>query len=146
MGCRLKIFVKEWEKITNDQWVLSVLKQGYKLVSRNSTKHMDKTDTCKRYIYFNGRGRKIIAKGSNRTCAVCGNQRRFLQFIFSVTKKTTGDKLEISQQVSSISTFQNGFNDQSHKSSQERRLGNFRSKRCISTCTHISRSKKVSSV
>ena len=31
LGGRLKFFVKEREKITNDQLVLSVLKQGYKL-------------------------------------------------------------------------------------------------------------------
>lgn len=31
VGGRLKYFVHQWEAITNDQWVLSVLKQGYKL-------------------------------------------------------------------------------------------------------------------
>lgn len=31
VGGRLKHFVDQWEMITNDQWVLSVLKQGYKL-------------------------------------------------------------------------------------------------------------------
>ena len=57
VGGRLKSFVKEWENITNDQWVLSVVKQ-------ESTRHRDKTGTCKckRYTYFNG---KIIAKRSN---------------------------------------------------------------------------------
>ena len=31
MGGRQKYFIKEWENIIKDQWVLSVLKHGYKL-------------------------------------------------------------------------------------------------------------------
>ena len=31
MGGRLKYFVHEWGKITQDQWVLSVLREGLKL-------------------------------------------------------------------------------------------------------------------
>ncbi|VDI61342.1 Hypothetical predicted protein [Mytilus galloprovincialis] len=31
VGGRLSLFLKEWTKITNDQWVLSIIKEGYKL-------------------------------------------------------------------------------------------------------------------
>ncbi|VDI64057.1 Hypothetical predicted protein, partial [Mytilus galloprovincialis] len=31
VGGRLSLFLKEWTKITNDQWVLSYIKEGYKL-------------------------------------------------------------------------------------------------------------------
>lgn len=31
VGGRLRFFIRHWEKITNDQWVLSILKNGYKL-------------------------------------------------------------------------------------------------------------------
>ena len=31
VGGRLKFFLDEWKKITNDQWILSVIEEGYKL-------------------------------------------------------------------------------------------------------------------
>ena len=31
VGGRLRFFLSHWEKITDDQWVLSVIKEGYKI-------------------------------------------------------------------------------------------------------------------
>lgn len=31
VGGRLSLFYKEWKKLTDDNWVLSIIKEGYKL-------------------------------------------------------------------------------------------------------------------
>jgi hypothetical protein len=31
VGGRLNFFQKNWEKITDDQWIISIMKEGYKL-------------------------------------------------------------------------------------------------------------------
>jgi hypothetical protein len=31
VGGRLRFFQKNWEKITDDQWIISIMKEGYKL-------------------------------------------------------------------------------------------------------------------
>ena len=86
-------------------------------------RHTSNLCKCKRYSYFNARGRKVIAKRRDRTCTTYGNSQRFLQYIFLCNKKDRGfktsDKSTTSEQISPNSTFQNGLSYQGHKSSQQ---------------------------
>ena len=38
VGGRLKNFVNNWEQITTDQWVLSIIRDGYKMEFQNIPK------------------------------------------------------------------------------------------------------------
>lgn len=46
VGGRLFYFLKEWQKITDDQWVLNVIKEGYKLEFKSKPQLTGVRKTC----------------------------------------------------------------------------------------------------
>ena len=87
----------------------------------------------------------------HRTCPLSRQSERFLLYVLTRSQKIRGtqtsNQSKTSQQVSRETTFQNGFLDQSHKLSSERRLGHFpRSKGCVYAHTNLFVTQEVSPV
>lgn len=91
MGGRLKYFVKEWEKITNDQWILSVLKQGYKLEFQNfppSTGIRQTRANAKNTHILLEEVQKLLQKRAIEPVPYAEIQEGFYSTFFLVPKKT----------------------------------------------------------
>ena len=106
---------------------------------------------CQKSWYFNFGSKKFPRKSSDRTCTFCRPSPRFLQYLLFSSKKIgsipSSDKSETPQPVSQNTTFQDGYYEDSSKSSKERRLGFIcRPKRCIFSNLNSSKSQEVSKV
>ena len=77
-------------KITTDKWVISIVKEGYKLefVKKPPFLGIKKRNKPKRYGYFKYGIRKFIRKKCNIGSVKSTNSIRFLQHNFLVPKKT----------------------------------------------------------
>ena len=107
--------------------------------------------SCERFTYSVNRNRSTFWKKRYRRCTCKRKKLRFLQYVFSSTKKDrrfeTCHKFKTSEQVSSEKTLQNGFSKQCLKLSTKRRLGNFsRSERCLFPHTNSRNTQKVSKI
>ena len=90
MGGRLKYFLSEWKKITNDKWVLSVIKDSLKLefLSKPPFTGVRQTKVnAKNLSFFTAESRQITTKRGDRNCPCKRKAERFLFNIFLVRKK-----------------------------------------------------------
>ncbi|XP_063442613.1 uncharacterized protein LOC134722909 [Mytilus trossulus] len=123
VGGRLIYFLKKWEQITDDQWVLSVIKEGYKLEFLEIPKNTGIKYTC-----VSAKDLDILDTEENR-----GHE--------------TSNKLKTHQQVSPKTTFQNGFPFFGSQSGETRRLGNQSGlKGRIFTCPNLQSTQEISEV
>lgn len=108
-----------------------------RIFGKNSSNRYKKYKcTCTRYANSSFRSRSTFWKKRYRKSSESTKTKRFLQHIFSCSKKDrrfeTCHKSQTSKQASPKETFQDGFFKQCNKSSSERRLGSFsRSQRRI---------------
>lgn len=91
VGGRLLMFVKEWEKITEDNWVLSVLKEGltfqFKTIPENTgIKHT--VINAMNQNFFTEEVRKLKEKSAIEMVPPVERQLGFYSTLFLVTKKT----------------------------------------------------------
>ena len=147
VGRRLRFFLGNWKKITNDQWVLSVIEEGYRSPSPN--RHKTNLSPERKFKYFRSRSGRLIKKRCNRNGSTSRNNLRFLQHIFPCSqekrKVETCYQSETPKQVSSEDSFQDGHIVKNSQSSKAKRLGDItRSQRCVSTCADILEAQKVS--
>ena len=122
-------------------------------IYRDSKFSRHKANSCKeRKFELSFRRSKFFnKKRCYRNCATATGKSRFLQYLLPCSKKRrnneTSNKSETPQQFSEKTTFQNGHNEKSLESSDEKRLGNFnRSERRIHACSDLSETQKISSV
>ena len=116
VGDRLRYFINHGEQITDDKWVLSVIKEGYKLeFVKITSKYRNKTNSCqfKRYYYFaSGNRKKLLEKQAIEPVPPAEIRQGFYGTFFLVPKNdwrfTTSDKSKASKSVSPNSSFQNG--------------------------------------
>ena len=55
IGGRLSHFLKEWEQITQDQWILSIIRKGYKLEFLQKPPFLGKKrndSQCQKYKHY----------------------------------------------------------------------------------------------
>ncbi|VDI15149.1 Hypothetical predicted protein [Mytilus galloprovincialis] len=131
VGGRLIYFLKKWEQITDDQWVLSVIKEGYKLEFLEIPKNTGIKYTCvsaKDLDILDTEVRELVQKEAVEYVPLNEIENGFYSTFFLVPKKT-GDmrpviNLKTPQQVSPKTTFQNGFPFYGSQSGETRRLGN----------------------
>ena len=129
MGGRLRYFLSEWEKITEVQWVLSLMKHGYKLEFLKippetgvRQTHASEKDT----IILNQEVEKLLGKEVIEPVPLAELNQGSYSTFFLVSKDrgfTASYKLQTSESVSRISALQDGLYEKGHKFSQERRLG-----------------------
>ena len=129
VGGRLTHFLKDWEQITQDKWVLEIVKQGYKLEFKtipvfNGIIHSVRS-TQKSHVFGKSRIRRSFRKKCDRNCSTKPNSERFLQYVIFSTKKERGNetshKSKTSKSVSSEISFQNGHNAKGFKPCEVRR-------------------------
>ena len=153
-GGRLRFFLDNWKKITNDQWVLSVIEEGYKLefsghppqtgIKQNSVQreNLNILETEVEDLLRKDAVEMVPLQEIN--CVFF-----FLQHIFPFSQEKRKDETcyqsETPKQVSSEDSFQDGHTVKSSQSSKAKRLGDItRSQRCVSTCADILEAQKVS--
>ena len=90
VGGRLIYFLKKWEQITDDQWVLSVIKEGYKLEFLEIPKNTGIKYTCVSAKDLDILDTEVSTKRSCRICTSERNRKRFLQHIFSCPQENRG--------------------------------------------------------
>ncbi|VDH88860.1 Hypothetical predicted protein [Mytilus galloprovincialis] len=114
-------------------------------------RHQENNTISQKRRYIFGRNKFFIRKRCYRKSIFSGISHRFLQYTISGAKEKreneTCDKFKTIKCTSKESPFQDGHNEQSHKSSETKRLGNFnRSERCIFPCTNFSETSSVHEV
>ncbi len=154
VGGRLKYFLQEWEKITDDQWVLSTIQHGLKLDLLTIPPWSGVKETfvnAQNLPIILSEVESLLEKGAIE--AVHPNQihERFLQYVVSGTEKNgryeTSHKSPPSQQLHSKETFSHGYAGQSSQSSATWRLGDIsRPQRCVFAHTSAQGTPKISSV
>lgn len=91
VGGRLSLFIKEWEKITDDKWVLSVIREGYKLEFQNFPPNTGIKQTCvnaKDIIILNQEVEKLLEKEAIEIVPPAEIHQGFYSTFFLVPKKT----------------------------------------------------------
>jgi hypothetical protein len=86
LGDVSNFFQRTGKKITDDQWIISIMKEGYKLEFLKKTswlRYKRNFSIFQKYRYFTRRNRYFNSKRCNRTCSPTGSSLRFLQYIFS---------------------------------------------------------------
>ena len=90
VGGRLKHFITEWEKITDDQWVLSTLREGVRLEFQNvphSTGVLEtKVSVKNRHLLFE-EVESLLSKGAIEPVPPSERQKGFYCTLFLVAKK-----------------------------------------------------------
>ncbi|VDI40872.1 Hypothetical predicted protein [Mytilus galloprovincialis] len=116
VGGRLSLFLKEWTKITNDQWVLSIIKEGYKLEFQQFPPKTGVKITsvpAKDLEILHLEVKELMEKSAVEYVPQGGHFKRFLQHIFPSSEKNRGhetrNKFKTPQQVSPKTTLQNGL-------------------------------------
>ncbi|CAC5395599.1 unnamed protein product [Mytilus coruscus] len=114
-------------------------------------RHQENNNILQKHRYIFGRNKFFISKGCYRKSEFSGISHRLLQYTISGAKEKleneTCDKFKTIKCTSKESPFQDGHNEQSHKSCETKRLGNFnRSEQCIFPCTNISETSSVHEV
>ena len=140
------------KKITDDQWVLSLIEEGYKLefIQKPPQSGMKETIVPRKNLdIFKCRSGRIVKKRCYRKSTSKREGMRFLQHLLSSSQEEreneTSNKFETPKQVSEERTFQNGHIEKSQKPGETKQLGYFSgSGRCISTHTNISESQEIS--
>ena len=154
VGGRLKFFLKEWEMITDDQWVLSTIKEGLKLdfITKPPYTGVKQTNvTAQNLDILLQEVNALLEKGAIEPVPQNDIQKGFYSTFFLVPKKvrrfTASDKFTPSQQVSQETAFQNGLFKHSFETSSARRLGDFsRFEGCLFAYPNVSSSQKVSTI
>ena len=130
VGGRLRFFLENWKKITDDQWVLSIIVEGYKLeASRKPPQSGMKETIVPRKILdiLNAEVAELLRRDAMETL----NEREcsFYSTFFLVPKKNRKMRPVINlrppKQVSEEKTFPNGHFIKSHKPGETKRLGYF---------------------
>lgn len=131
VGGRLQYFNHQWEKITDDKWVLQTLKEGLKLEFLNSPIQTGVRKTIVNFLILE-EVLKLLEKCAIELVSYMGIQKGFYSTFFLVTKK--------SENLRSI--MKQHFNiDKSSLLSEQERLGNIsRSQRCLFTYSNASKS------
>ena len=91
VGGRLRFFVKEWEKITEDQWVLSVLREGLKMDFIQKPPFMGVKEThvtAQNLNILQLEVDKLLQKGAIENVPPESRQTGFYSTFFLVPKKT----------------------------------------------------------
>ena len=91
VGGRLRFFLGHWEKITDDQWVLSVIKEGYKIEFNQIPPKtgIKKTNVpAKNLDILNMEVKSLIEKGAVEHVPLNDLQNGFYSTFFQVPKKT----------------------------------------------------------
>ena len=106
---------------------------------------------CQKSRYFNFGSKSLLEKAAIEPVPFADSHQGFYSTFFLVPKKIgsipSGDKSETPQPVSQNTTFQDGYYEDSSKSSKERRLGFIcRPERCIFSHLNSSKSQKISKV
>lgn len=151
VGGRLRFFLSHWEKITDDQWVLSVIKEGYKIEFNQIPPKtgIKKTNVpAKNLDILNMEVKSLIEKGAVEHVPLNDLQNGFLQYLFPCPQKDRGhetsNQSQTIKQVSPKATFQDGFFNNSLEFSKTRRLGNFpRSERCLYAYPDFQKPQKI---
>ena len=87
----MRFFLPQWEKITNDQWVLSTTKEGSKLEFLSIPPFSGVKEThliVKKFTYFTTGGKTIVRKNVIEPVPLHDIQRGFYSTFFLVPKKT----------------------------------------------------------
>ncbi|VDI49055.1 Hypothetical predicted protein [Mytilus galloprovincialis] len=91
VGGRLIYFLKKWEQITDDQWVLSVIKEGYKLEFLEIPKNTGIKYTCvsaKDLDILDTEVRELVQKEAVEYVPLNEIENGFYSTFFLVPKKT----------------------------------------------------------
>ena len=91
VGGRLKLFWQNWEKITNDVWVLKIIKEGYKLefLQKIPQTGIRKTNVCaKDLTVLLTEINQLFGKGAIEIVPAKEKQKGFYSTFFLVPKKT----------------------------------------------------------
>ena len=154
VGGRLRFFLENWKKITNDQWVLSVIEKGYKLefIKKPIWQGIKQTIVSQKNMEILLQEVNIlIEKDAIESVQKEQIQSGFYSTFFLVPKKNGKMRPVINLRplkwYFQKKHFQDGFTDQSLEYSKTRRLGhNARPERCIFTCPNISKSLPISKI
>ena len=131
VGSRLQFFIKEWEKITDDKWVLSTIAEGLKFEFISKPKWIGIKETCvsvKNLPIIITEVESLLEKGAIEPVPISQINSVFYSTFFLVPKKDrrfkTNNKSSTAEQVYVETTFSNGYTDKSVKFGKAKRLDN----------------------
>lgn len=141
VGGRLQYFNHQWEKITDDKWVLQTLKEGLKLEFLNSPIQTGARKTIVNFLILE-EVLKLLEKCAIELVSYMGIQKGFYSTFFLVTKKSGNLRSIINLRPLNRYMMKQHFNiDKSSLLSEQERLGNIsRSQRCLFTYSNASKS------
>ena len=119
VGGHLQFFWRNWEKITNDNWVITIVREGYKL---EFLKQIPKTGIIQTNVSVRNTQiimtevSQLLEKGAIESVPAKEKQDGFYSTFFLVPKKNrrlkTSNQSKTSEQVSQKTTLQNGLSSQ----------------------------------